>query len=133
MTNFRNSIKENMFFLGIAGQFVPYILFTGLLMVFSFGNITDSARRAFQPVIENISCISDINNRYITIQQSSDNSPKNITHNKYYSFFYISLSKNSSDIAFKTDNNRIKIPNFLLYASLYTGYYSGLAPPFTKI
>jgi len=122
-----------MFFFGIAGQFVPYILFTGLIMVFSFGNITDSAGRAFQPVTENISCISDINNNYITIQQSSDNSIKNITQNKYFSFFYISLSKNSSDVAFKTDNNRVKIPNSLLYASLYTGYYSGLAPPSARI
>jgi len=127
-----------MFFLGIAGQFVPYILFTGLLMIFSFGNITDSEGRAFQPVTENISGISDINNSYITIQQSSDNFLKNkfiknIAHKKYFSFFYISLSKNSIDVAFITDKNRSKNLNLSLYSSSYKGYYSGLAPPFKRI
>jgi len=124
-----------MFFLGIAGQFVPYILFTGLLMVFSFGNITESAGRVVQPVCENISCISEINNSYIIIQQlpEDEDSQKNITHNKNYSFFYISLSEYSSEIAFTTDNNKSKNHNLFLYSSLYTGDYSGLAPPFTEI
>jgi len=122
-----------MFFFGIAGQFVPYILFTGLIMIFSFGNITDSVGRAIQPVNKTVSCIPEIEDSYITIQQLPGNSRKNSIHNKNYSFFYISLSKNRSDILFIKDNNRSKNLNLLLYSSLYTGYYSGLAPPYIKI
>jgi len=122
-----------MFFFGIAGQFVPYILFTGLIMVFSFGNTTDSVRRAIQPVNETVSCISQIEDSYVTIQQLPCKSRENIIHNKNYSFFYISLSKNSSDIAFIKNNNISRNLIILLYSSLYTGYYSGLAPPYIKI
>ena len=122
-----------MFFFGIAGQFVPYILFTGLIMVFSFGNITDSVGRVIQPVNETVSYIPEIEDSYITIQKLPDDSRENSIHNNNYSFFYISLSKNSRDISFITDNNRAKNLNLLLYSSLYTGYYSGLAPPSIRI
>ena len=129
MINFNKLIKENMFFLGIAGQFVPYILFTGLIMVFSLGNFTDSMVRTIQPIQETIFCISDKNYSYNTINQSDSNNNDNIIHNKFYSYFYIPLSENNKNISIISEKDIAKNHSFLFYSSLYTGYYSGLAPP----
>jgi len=122
-----------MFFFGIAGQFVPYILFTGLLMVFSFGNITDSMGRAVQPINEKVSCVLETENNYFTIQQSDTNYKENIIQNRNYSHFYMSISKDRSDVSYITDKNPDKNLGSFLYSSLYTAYYSGLAPPSKKI
>lgn len=129
MINFIKLIKKNMFFLGIAGQFVPYILFTGLIMVFSLGNFTDTMVKTIQPIQETICCISNNNYSYNTINQHYTNNKVNIANNKFYSHFYIPFSENNKDISIISEKDIVKSNNFLFYTSYYTEYYSGLAPP----